>query len=382
MSPTDVVVIGGGVVGSSIAYHLAKRGTWTTLLEQWEIAAAASGASAGGVRQQHRDLREMPLAIAAIARWKNLEAELEADVHYYRNGNVKLVGDEADLPMVARLVAEQQAAGLGITLVAGDDLRELVPGLGPTMIAGTYTDNDGHANPGLTTKAFAAAAARHGADVRTGTRVTGFETAGGRISGVETNQGNFAADWVVFATGAWSNGLAHTLGIELPTRPVGLQMILTTPRPSLLKQVLGTVKRPLSLKQLRAGNYLIGGGLPGDIDLGKPRGTIRPESIEKSRSVSAEVFPALRETEIEDRWVGIEAFAPDDVPILGPVPDYENLTLALGFSGHGFALSPMTGQVISELILDRQPSIPIDAFAYSRFAGKESEEWLPTPQAG
>ncbi|MDQ3695682.1 MAG: FAD-binding oxidoreductase [Chloroflexota bacterium] len=380
--PSDVIVIGGGVVGSSITYHLAKRDIKTTLVEQWDIAAAASGASAGGVRQQGRDLREMPLAIAAIARWEHLEAELDADIHYYRNGHLKVIEDEADLPVLEAEVAKQRDAGLEITVVAHDTMRELVPGLGPHVIAGTYTTNDGHANPGLTARAFANAAARYGADVRTQTRVTGLAETGGRLTGVSTDQGELAADWVVLATGAWSNDVLRGIGIEAPTRPVGLQMILTTARPAFLRQVVGSIRRPLSLKQLRAGNYLIGGGWPGDVDLRLPRGTIRPESITGSRTTAAAIFPPLTETDIADTWVGIEAFAPDNVPILGPIPGVENLTVAFGFSGHGFALSPITGQVISELVIDGRSSLSLEAFNYARFAGKESEQWLPTPHAG
>src|SRR5690606_17280236 len=152
------LVVGGGVVGTSIAWHLARRGADVSLIESRSIAAVASGASAGGVRQQGRDPREMPLAIAAIARWKNLEDELEADVHYYRHGHLQVYETPEGVAAGIESIADQQALGLQIELVEGAALRELAPGLADHVIAGRYTANDGHANPGLTTKAFAAAA--------------------------------------------------------------------------------------------------------------------------------------------------------------------------------------------------------------------------------
>jgi sarcosine oxidase subunit beta len=380
--PTEVVVIGGGVIGASIAYHLARRGVRITLLERREIAAGASGASAGGVRQQGRDPRELPLAMAANARWRDLEAELEADLEYYRNGHVQVVEDSADLPLLAASIGEQRAAGLAIDLIDGDELRRLAPGLAPAVIAGAYTAGDGHANPGQTARAFAAAASRHGAHVQTHTSVTGLALSGGRVSGVRTDRRDIAADWVVLTAGAWSGGLLRGLGVVVPIQPAGLQMILTTARPPTLSQVITAQRRPLSLKQVRGGGYLIGGGWPGDVDLSRSRGTVRPESIAGSRAAAGAIFPAVTATEIAASWVGIEAVTPDEVPILGPVPGIANLTLAAGFSGHGFALSPSIGQAIAELIIDGEPSVPIDAFAAARFAGGEGAARVPAPTAG
>jgi len=379
---TEFAIVGGGVVGSSIAWHLARRGARVTLIEERGIAAAASGASAGGVRQQGRDPREMPLAIAAIARWEHLEAELGADLHYYREGHVAVYEREEDLPLARQRVAEQRALGLDIELVEGRDLHELVPGLAGHIVAGTYTANDGHANPTLTTQAYARAAERCGAKVVLGTGVTGLLRDGERVSGVETTGGSLATDHVILATGAWTRDLVAPIGVDLPIIPTGLQMILTTPMPKRLRQVIGASGRPLSLKQLRDGNYLIGGGWPGDIDLRGGAGTTRPESIAGSREVSSSIFPVLRETEIERAWVGVEGIAIDDIPVIGTLPGIDGLTVAAGFSGHGFALSPTTGQLVAELVLDGKPSIPLDAFGVERFAGMDADEAKVVPSAG
>ena len=368
--PAEVAVIGGGVIGTSIAWHLARRGARVTLLEQRGLASAASGSSAGGVRQQGRDLREIPIAIASIARWEHLSEELEADIHYLREGHIQVTEREDDISRMRESIAKQRAVGLDIRLVEGDDLRELVPGITPHALAGTYTANDGHANPILTTHAFAAAAIRHGARVLLDTKVTGIERSGGRITGLQTTNGHVACDWLVLAAGAWSPALATALGIdlELPISPIGLQMMATTSMPPSLHQVVGALNRHLSLKQIPSGNYVIGGGWPGDPDLDTSLATPRHESILGSMTDSSAIFPALRKAQLERVWVGIEAETIDQVPILGPLPGIHNLTVATGFTGHGFALSPIAGQLMSELIIDGTPSISIDQLTFARFA--------------
>ncbi|MGB3306491.1 MAG: FAD-binding oxidoreductase [Thermomicrobiales bacterium] len=371
-STAEIVIVGGGVIGTSIAWHLARRGARVTLLEQRGLAAAASGASAGGVRQQGRDLREMPLAIRSIARWEHLSKELEADIHYFREGHIQVTECEDDLPRMRESVARQRAAGLDIRLVEGDELRDLVPGITPNALAGTYTANDGHANPILTTHAFAAAAQRAGATIRLQTRVTGIERRDGTITGVATTNGRVGCDWLVLAAGAWSTDLARAFDIDLPVTPIGLQMMATTPMPPQLRQVVGALNRKLSLKQIPSGNYVIGGGWPGDPDLGKSLATPRYTSILGSMTDSSAIYPELRKARLERVWVGIEAETSDLVPILGPLPGIDNLTVATGFTGHGFALSPIVGQLMSELILDGEPSIPLAELSFARFAGETS----------
>jgi sarcosine oxidase subunit beta len=379
---TEIVIVGGGVIGCSIAYHLAKRGARVTLLERDRLAAQASGASAGGVRQLGRDPREMPLAIASIARWQTLEEELDADVEFRRGGQLLVTEDPALIPDLERRVAEHRALGLDIRLMQGDAFRELAPGFADSITAGITTENDGQASAPLTTRAFGAAAERHGARIRTGVTVTGIRQAGGRITGVETSEGPVACDWLVLAAGAWSPALAKMLGLSLPFQTMGLQMLATGPAEPILTQTVGALNRRLSLKQTPNGSFVIGGGWPGDVDLERGIGTTRLASIRGSIEHASAVFPLLARLPLERFWIGIEALCIDEVPILGPVSGIDNLTLAAGFSGHGFALSPIIGQLLSELILDGPPSLPIDAFHHARFDTLPEDTPFPDWQAG
>jgi sarcosine oxidase subunit beta len=226
MPNNEVIVIGGGVIGSSIAYQLAKRGLGVTLLEAREVASGASGASAGGVRQQGRDPRELPLALRAIAMWPALADELAADLDYHQDGHLTLIADEADLPALEARVADQRRRGLDLHMLYGDELRAVAPGVGPAILAGADCPTDGPANPIWTTKA----SARLGARIRERTPVSGLLLGESRVRGVRTPDGPLEADWVVNAAGAWSVDLARQAGVTLPIETVAPQMLLTTRR--------------------------------------------------------------------------------------------------------------------------------------------------------
>jgi len=365
---TDVVVIGAGVEGSSIAYQCAKRGMSVTIVEAREVASQASGASAGGVRQQGRDPRELPVALRAIAMWPSLTEELAADLEYYQQGHLTLIADEADLPGMEESVARQRAGGLDVRMLYDADVREVAPLVAPDIIAGAYCPSDGHANPIATTKAFAAAAVRHGARLLEWTPVTRIVTDSGRATGVETADGVIEADTVIVAAGAWSATLCETAGFSIPVHTRAPQMMLTTRMPHALDPVVGCVGRQLSLKQLRHGQYLIGGGWPATVyqDVERPIGRNQHNSIAGSAKASTSVWPVLRDTHVVRVWAGLEAEAEDFVPVLGATP-LDGLLIATGFSGHGFALSPYIGVLLAELAATGTTPIPLDGLTLDRF---------------
>lgn len=382
MTQGGIVIIGGGVVGASIAWHLARRGAQVTLVERDHLAAQASGASAGGVRQVNRDPREMPLAIAAIQRWHALEDELDADCEFRMGGQLMVAEHEDGIPELQRRVESQRAQGLDLQLLDAAEVREVAPALTPGIVGGIYTADDGQASAPLTTRAFGAAAEREGASLRLGTTVTGIATAGGAVTGVETDHGTIACDHLVLAAGAWTPTLAAQLGIHLPFVTMGLQMMAAGPAEPMLAPTVGALGRRLSLKQVPNGEFVIGGGWPGDVDMERRTGTTRMASIAGSIEHSSAILPRLRDLPLLRTWIGLEALCIDEVPVMGPIPGFDNLTIAAGFSGHGFALSPITGQLIAELLTDGRPSLSLDAFSITRFDNLTADTLFPDWQAG
>ena len=187
---SHVIVIGGGISGTAAAYELARNGVNVTLLERGELASMASGWTLAGVRQSGRHPSELPLAAAAVARWKDLDEELVAETEYRQNGNLRLALSESDVPTIKGVVAASNAAGIEITyLDAVDDIHAIAPALCDEMYGASYCPTDGHANPTKSVLAFAAAAKRHGATIRTGVDVIGITTQGGKVTGVETTDG-------------------------------------------------------------------------------------------------------------------------------------------------------------------------------------------------
>ncbi|HEU0001423.1 MAG TPA: FAD-binding oxidoreductase [Ktedonobacteraceae bacterium] len=368
---TEIAIIGGGVIGNSIAYHLARQGQRVLVIERADIASepAASWASAGGVRRQGRHPAEARLASEAIQRWHTLSEELAADLHYRQGGQLWLAESDSEAEEVAAYVQHQQNMGFSdVRLVNHAEALRLVPGLNAQVVAGSYSPSDGQASPPHTTRAFAQAAQRLGAIYWTNTAALSLITHAGRVTGVGTAQGDIAAQHIILAAGAWSDEIALTAGLRLPIRTVALQMLLSTPgQPGILQPVIGAVSRELSLKQLDDGSFFIGGGWPGDVSPDRRSYTTRPASIEGNWSTACALLPAVAQQHIARSWCGLEAQSIDDIPFIGFAPGLDGLTLALGFSGHGFALAPAVGRAVADLI-NGQPTIELEGLNPARIA--------------
>jgi sarcosine oxidase, subunit beta len=249
-------------------------------------------------------------------------------------------------------VQQQQQHGFAdVRLLDYRAVHDLVPSLSAHIIAGSYSPQDGQADPPRTTRAFAAAAQRLGAIYCQETPVSSLLLRGDRVDGVSSARGTLHADHVVLAAGAWSDDLAASIGLRLPVRMEAPQMLLSSPSDThILPPVLGTLNRPLSLKQLPAGSFLLGGGWPGDPTPDRLHYTLRPESVQGNWDIACDVLPALKQQRIVRSWCGLEAVSIDDIPFIGSVSGLAGLTLALGFSGHGFAISPAVGRCVADQI--------------------------------
>lgn len=413
----DVVVIGGGIIGCATAYYLARRGAHVVLLERGRVLGDQSRKNWGYVRQQGRDPLEVPLMVEANRIWRGLERELGAEIDWVQGGNLALAADEQRMGLFEAWMGVAREFGLDTRLLRGREVATVVPGLAGSWTGGMYTPSDGHAEPTSTTDALGRAAATLGARIYTGSAVEAIQTRAGSVSGVTTERGEVRTTRVVCAAGAWSSTLARTVGLSLPQRRVRATVALTTP--ALPVTAAGVWGPTVALRQRRDGslNIAAGGAADHDITLdslrhlrlflpnywknrklfrfhvGRPllrdlaalgpwtaarrrplthdRGMEPPPNPAKVARSLAELhrlLPALPRLGIERSWAGYIDATPDAVPVLGEAPSPEGFIFATGFSGHGFAMGPIVGRLIAELIVDGKPSLDITGFRFSRFA--------------
>jgi glycine/D-amino acid oxidase-like deaminating enzyme len=373
---TDILIVGGGVIGNSIAYHLARQGRTVLVIDRSPIAEtpSASWASAGGVRRQGRHPAEAKLALEAIQRWKTLEQELEADVGYRRGGNLLLAESDIQVNYLSKFVDQQHKMGFAdVQFVDRKEALSLVPGLNERVVAGSYSPDDGQADPVLTTRAFARAAQHYGASYWTGIYTSSLLVHNDHIEGAKTERGDVKAAHVILAAGAWSDELANSIGLRLPIRTRALQMILSTPSHDYqLEPVISSVNRALSLKQIANGGFLLGGGWLGDPSHDRRSYSLRSSSIQGNWATALELLPVVGEQHIARSWCGLEAQSIDDIPFIGQIPGMSGFTVAVGFSGHGFALSPAVGRSVADQ-LHGLLTPELDALHPSRIATLPSE---------
>ncbi|MCB0046050.1 MAG: FAD-binding oxidoreductase [Caldilineaceae bacterium] len=363
-----VVIIGGGIVGSSIAWFLAQRGVKALLLEKSTPGFEASSRAAGGVRAQCRDTTdERKLAMASIEVWKTLAEATGTDVEYTQGGTLRLAATDDRLAELTAQSHEELADGLEVEMWDEAELYRRKPFLAPGFIGAKYCATDGVANPRLVTPAIAAAAARLGAEVWEETEVIGIDRADGRITGVRARnaQGEWsiAAPKVVHAAGPWTPQLSTDLGFEIPIVPSRTIIGRTEPLPRLFTEFISSHDAGVYARPDARGCIHIGavGRSIGDFE------EVTEADVRTYLEKRSNLIPALGEAEIEEVWWGTLAMTPDRTPILGVVEGLDGYYLASGFSGHGFALGPGVGKVMSELILDGEPSVSLDGFSLARF---------------
>ncbi len=373
MQTTEILVIGAGVIGNSIAYHLARQGREVLVVDHAEIAAepCASWASAGGIRRQGRHAAEVQLAIESIARWPTLGDELGADLHYRNGGNLMLAENDSEAERLAAFVRAQHKKGFtDVRLVDRIEVQQLVAGIASQVVAGSYSPADGQADSVSTTRAFAAAAERYGATYWLRTECDSILARESQVIGARTSRGEVRANTVVLAAGAHSNRIAASVGLRFPIRVEALQMIRSSPAPARsLIPMLSAIRRKLSLKQSHDGTFLLGGGWPGDI-IEDGRGyRLRPESIEGNWNEACALLPAVATQRREHAWCGLEAMSADNIPFVGPAGEMRGLVVATGFSGHGFAIAPAIGRALADQIAGK-PVPELDGLSPDRIVAE------------
>ena len=413
-SAVDVAIIGGGIVGCSAAYYLARGGVSVALFEKGRIAGEQSGRNWGWVRQQGRSPVELPLMIESLRLWQALPGELGEDLGLRQGGSLYLAEDSTQLESLSEWLPVAREHGLDTRLLVDRELDGVLAT--EARFAGAlYTASDARAEPGRATPAIARGARRSGAAVLTHTAVRGIETAGGRITGVVTEHGRVAARAVVCAAGAWTSLFCRSFGVAVPQLPVLGTVARTAPAPQLLE---GQAWSPsIAIRRRADGGYTVAHGhsflhplvpssfrwfskfLPAirqghgmrlgignaffrglatpsrwAMDAASPFEQERvldpkpePKVLGQMREALARWHAGIADAPFVETWGGMIEASPDVLPIISPVNGIEGFLVATGFSGHGFGIGPGAGRLVADLVTGRAEARTAAGFRLGRF---------------
>jgi glycine/D-amino acid oxidase-like deaminating enzyme len=413
---TDVVIIGGGIIGTSTALFLAQKGVRTVLCEKGHIAGEQSSRNWGWCRKMGRDPRELPLIIESLRLWQGMNELVEAETGFRQAGIMYLAESQAELGQFESWLVHARQYQLDTRVISRVEAAELMPGLTGGWTGALYTASDGKAEPQRAAPAIAEAARRHGAAIVTHCAVRGIETSGGRVSAVVTENGRIICQTVVLAGGAWCRLFCGHLGIELPQLKVLATVMRTQPLEGgpeisasgglfgfrkrmdggytvatlgvrtidlvpdhfrLLPAYLPAIRLHWKKLRVRVGNrWREEWRVPRRwrLDETSPFEAVRvldPEPdrfvVERARRATAEAFPVFRNAVIAESWGGMIDVMPDAIPVISPVESLPGFFIATGFSGHGFGIGPGAGKLVADMVAGDPTLVDPAPFRLSRF---------------
>lgn len=421
-SEADAVVIGGGIIGVSTAWTLARRGLSVVLCEKGRIGGEQSSRNWGFCRQQGRDPREIPLIIESLRIWRGLEKDIEAPVGFKQAGCLYFAETDEQASGYEEWLEHAKPYQLDSRLVSGDELETLMPGSAIPYKAALYTASDGRAEPSKAAPAIAEAARRAGAKVFTACAVRGIETEAGRVSAAVTEKGTVKTDTVILAGGAWSRLFCGNTGLSLPQLKVLSSVMRTKPMPLVTENavwapgysyrrrddggytiahgssiVVDVVPDSFKLahrftsamrKEQKSLHLRIGKRFWTELTMAKRWSFDEATPFEKFRVLDPDpaqkvldkaiqglrrALPAFENAEIAERWAGYIDVTPDEVPVISEVDELPGLILATGFSGHGFGIGPGAGRLAADLASGTDTIVDATPFRFSRFKRGQGE---------
>jgi sarcosine oxidase subunit beta len=376
----DVVVIGGGATGAATAYYASRDGARVLLIDRHDLNTEASGRNAGSLHGQiqHEPFLEMGdewarawlPALAFLADsldvWDGLSAELGVDLEVKKKGGLLLADHPDQLPDIERKVAFERSIGIDSRMLTRDEVLALAPWVSDDVVGGELCPIEGKANPLLTAPAFARAAIRHGATVRTGVSATSFETTSEGHHRVVTTGGSFDTRSVVICTGDTMPMFGEQLGINLPVSSEAVQVSVTERIEPLVDHLVYYAGGKLTFKQATTGTLLIGGGWPARRDANNSW-VLNPESLRKNLAIAVRIAPTISSVKLLRTWVGVGNGTPDQRPILGEVPSRPGVFVGI-YPYMGFTASPLMGQTLAALTAGRDPGRDLSPFDPLRFS--------------
>ena len=366
-----VVVVGGGVIGTSIAFHLAEADVDVCILERDQLAAGSTSRAAGGIRAQFSDPLNIAIGRRSIEAFERFGERPGAEIDLHQVGYLFLLDRAEDVAAFEASVALQNELGVPSRLVSLDEVAVLSPLAAlDGVIAATYCPLDGHASPEAVTQGYAAGVREHGGVVVTGCAVGAVELEGDAIAGVETSLGRIATETVVCAAGVWSPELARSVGVELPVQPYLREVGFTGPTADLPSRFPLTIDFSTGFYFHREGPGL----LFGMADREQPAGFDVPTDpgwLEQVMEVAERRCPALLDMGIAGGWKGYYEITPDHNALVGEAATPTRFLYATGFSGHGFLQGPAVGEIVRDLVLRQKPFVDVAALSAERFGRAE-----------
>lgn len=372
MPPTSldrgVVIVGGGVIGASVAFHLAERGfTEVTVVDRGLVGEGATARATGGIRQQFTSRINAEMVHCSMDFWEGFTERTDAPFDFRQHGYCFLLNSEEQLAAFTSAARMQRSLGIDTRILDVDEIGELIPGLHTDDLLGaSFCASDGSASPADAVQGLVTAARRNGVTFRPETEFTGLVTYAGRVVGARTTAGDLAADLVLIATGPQSREVGARCGIDVPVAPHRRQAFAVPPMDWIGPDM------PLSV-DLGSGAYIhpeaSGAAVVGGNDRAVPEGTdtsVDYGRVEPLIDALVKRWPAMVDAQVSHGWAGLREMTPDDHAIVGPT-DTAGLWVATGFSGHGFMQAPAVGECLAAWWLDGSSPVDLSPLRLSRF---------------
>lgn len=360
----NVVIIGGGGIGLSTAYYLCKAGVeGVVVVERGYVGSGSTGRCGGGMRQQWSTRGNVVLAKHSMAAFRDFPNEVGQEIDFVQGGYLLTGWTEEMMEQFRQHIKVQNEMGVNTRLVTPQEVREIVPLFNTDgLLGGAYGPTDGLANPFLVLEGYARRVKELGGRILTHTNVTGLESDKDNVTKVVTDQGTISANWVVNACGAFSADVAAMVGVALPVVPYRHQIFVTEPLERCQEPMVIDLYHNIYFSQARHGAFLTG-----QTDKDEPASTKIAERWQSAAEVArklVQLVPRLASVNILRQWAGLYEVTPDHQPIIGYIPGFKNFLVAAGYSGHGFMLAPVSGKLLSEIVVHGK-TVTVDIADYS-----------------
>jgi len=363
----SVVIVGGGVIGTSIAFHLAEAGVDVVLLEREQLGSGSTCRAAGGVRAQFSDALNIEIAQRSLRAFRDFARRPGWEIDFKQVGYLFVLSSEADVAEFERNVRLQNDYGVPSRILSPAQARELCPLLaGDDVLAAAFSPEDGHLTPEAVVQGYAYGARALGAHIRVGCEVLEIGASGGEITEVITTHGAIRTGTVVCAAGAWSRSCGEMVGVELPVTPLRRQVLFTEPISDLSPHLPMTIDFASSFYFHREGP----GVLLGMSDPDEKPGFVTETSddwIPRLIEIASRRAPRIADAGIRGGWAGLYEMTPDHNAIIGEAGGVSRFLYATGFSGHGFLQGPAVGEIVRDLVLERPPPVDVGPLGVERF---------------